>query len=161
MDFTIRAATLADSPTIVEFNAALAWESEQLYLDRDTLGAGVRDCLADANKGLYFLAVNSTGEIVGQTMLTYEWSDWRNGWFWWIQSVYVRPDARRLGAFRALFEFIRSQAEADPTVIGLRLYHETHNVRAMDAYRQLGFEPTSYAVMEMYPLAGRVARIQS
>src|SRR5688572_24082339 len=126
MELHIRRATPADESVVAAYNAALAWETERKRLDPEILGAGVRAVLADPAKGFYTLA-ELAREVVGQVMVTYEWSDWRNGWFWWVQSVYVREDARRHGVFRALFTDLRKRAEADPTVIGLRLYVEREN----------------------------------
>ena len=105
MPWTVRAATPADAPLVIEFNRRLAEESEGKTLDPAVLGPGVRAALADPRKALYFLA-EAEGSVAGQMMVTYEWSDWRNGWLWWIQSVYVRPEARRRGVFRALFEHV-------------------------------------------------------
>ena len=93
-------------------------------------------------------------------MVTFEWSDWRNGWFWWVQSVYVRADERRSGVFRALYREIERQAGADPDVIGLRLYFERDNTRAQSTYRALGMSDTSYGMMEAYPLPGRKSDVQ-
>ena len=92
------------------------------------------------------------GAVVGQLMLTKEWSDWRNGWLWWIQSAYVRQDARRRGIFRALYDHVRRAAENDPEVIGLRLYMEQDNHAARQTYLRLGMKPTSYVVFEQFPL---------
>ena len=89
---------------------------------------------------------------MGQLGLTYEWSDWRNGWFWWIQSVYVVPQARRRGVFRALFRHVEEHARADATAIGIRLYVERDNHAAHDTYLNLGLAWTSYGMMEKYPL---------
>ena len=151
---SIRRATAADADTIARFNAALAWESEHKRLDPDVLAAGVRAVLADPHKGFYTLAERA-GAAVGQTLVTFEWSDWRNGWYWWVQSVYVRPDARREGVFRALFEHLRAAAAADPTVIGLRLYVEHDNERARKTYAALGMVDEPYSLMGIYPLPGR------
>ena len=148
---TIRRATPADAETVVEFNRLLAEESEGKTLDRSLLEPGVAKALSDPNKGLYFLAEDG-GKIVGQTMVTFEWSDWRNGWFWWIQSVYVVPEARRQGVFRALYEHIHAAAKKDPEVIGLRLYVEEENRRAHETYYRLGMEKTGYFLLEKYPL---------
>jgi ribosomal protein S18 acetylase RimI-like enzyme len=93
-------------------------------------------------------------------MVTYEWSDWRNGWFWWVQSVYVRSDARRAGVFRALYREIERRAAADPNVIGLRLYFERDNTRAQATYRALGMSDTTYGLMERYPLPGRTSDVE-
>ena len=155
MPVTIRCATPADEAVLVEFNLALAWETEHKRLDRGVLTAGVRAVFADAARGFYTVAENERGEVVGQMMITFEWSDWRNGWFWWVQSVYVREDARRSGVFRALYREIERRAAADPTVIGLRLYFERDNTRACATYRALGLADTTYGMMERYPLPGR------
>jgi GNAT superfamily N-acetyltransferase len=158
MIVSIRRAVPADEAVLAEFNAALAWESEQKRLDAQVLLAGVRAVRADANKGFYTVAERDD-EVVGQVLVTFEWSDWRNGWFWWIQSVYVRADARRGGVFRELFRTIQRQAEADPTVIGLRLYLERDNTRARQTYRALGMSDTPYELLEIYPLANRPGHV--
>ena len=154
MTLKIRRATVSDAEIIVEFNRRLAWESEQKRLDADVLTRGIRAVFTDPQKGFYTLAERD-GEVVGQTLITYEWSDWRNGWYWWIQSVYVREDARRQGVFRAIFEQIRSEAIADATVIGLRLYVEHGNTRGQATYRDVGLEPEGYELFGQYPLPGR------
>jgi ribosomal protein S18 acetylase RimI-like enzyme len=148
---TLRRADAADAPTIVEFNLRLAEESEGKLLDPAVLAAGVAAGLADPDKALYFVAEEG-GVIVGQVMVTREWSDWRNGWIWWIQSVYVRPEARRRGIFRALYNHVQGLAEADPQVIGLRLYVEKENHAAQQTYLSLGMERTGYLVLERCPL---------
>jgi GNAT superfamily N-acetyltransferase len=154
MDLLIRRATPADADTVARFNAALAWESEGKRLVPAVLASGVRKVLADPAKGFYTLAERN-GEVVGQVMVTFEWSDWRDGWYWWIQSVFVRQDARRGGVFRALFEHLKRQALADPGVIGLRLYLERGNDRARRTYLALGMEAEPYELMGLYPLPGR------
>jgi GNAT superfamily N-acetyltransferase len=151
MPLAVRAATPADAPFIVEFSRLLAEESEGKALDPALLAAGVAAGLADPPKALYFVAEEG-GRVLGQVMVTFEWSDWRNGWFWWIQSVYVRPEARRRGVFRALFEHVAGAARANPEVIGLRLYVEEENRPAQETYARLGLSPTTYRVMEHYPL---------
>ena len=158
MTLTIRRATPADLPVLVAFNTAIAWETEHKKLDPDVLIAGVRAVFADPARGFYTVA-EQDGVVVGQMMITFEWSDWRNGWFWWVQSVYVHESARRGGVFRALYREIERQAAADPTVIGLRLYFETDNARAQSTYRALGMTDTTYGMMEVYPLPGRVSNI--
>ena len=120
MSLTIRRATPSDVDVVVRFNAALAFESEGKTLDEPVLRLGVKAALADPNKGFYTLA-EFNGSIVGQVLITFEWSDWRNGWYWWIQSVYVVEEARRQGVFRSIFLHLKEQALADPTVMGLRL----------------------------------------
>jgi ribosomal protein S18 acetylase RimI-like enzyme len=151
MAITIRQATAADVDTVCEFNRLLALESENKSLDFGILKPGVTAVLTDAAKGLYFLATEEDN-ILGQMGVTYEWSDWRNGWFWWIQSVYVRLDARRRGVCRRLLEAIRQLAQSEYQAIGLRLYVERENIRAQESYRKMGFEWTTYQVMEQYPL---------
>jgi GNAT superfamily N-acetyltransferase len=154
MSLTIRRATAADEAAVVAFNAALAWETEHKRLDDAILRTGVRAVFADLAKGFYTVAEQG-GEVVGQVMVTFEWSDWRNGWFWWVQSVYVRADFRRKGVFRSLFAEVRRQAEADPTVIGLRLYVERENTSAQRTYLSLGMSDASYYLFDLYPLPGR------
>ena len=151
MTLSIRRAGPADVAVVAEFNRLLALESEGKTLDADVLAAGVAAGLADASKSVYFLA-EEDGAAIGQIMYTMEWSDWRNGWFWWIQSVYVRKEARRRGVLRALFEHVHRAAQADGKVIGLRLYVERGNQIAQETYRRLGMEAAGYLVFERYPL---------
>ena len=151
MPISIRQAVAADAAVIVEFNRLLAEESEGKMLDVAVLAAGVAAGLADPRKSVYFLA-EEDGLALGQIMFTTEWSDWRNGWFWWIQSVYVRPQARRRGVFRALFEHVRQTARADGQAIGLRLYVERDNRVAQETYRGMGMDEAGYLVFERYPL---------
>lgn len=147
-DLTLRAADPRDLDVLVEFNAAMAMETEALSLDRERLRAGVAALLADPAKGRYRLAERA-GEVVGALMLTREWSDWRCGDWWWIQSVYVRADARRAGVFRALFDSVAAEARADAGVCGLRLYVERDNLRAQTTYRALGMDETHYRLFEI------------
>jgi ribosomal protein S18 acetylase RimI-like enzyme len=151
MPITVREATLADADVVTEFNVLLARESEGKTLDPALLVPGVKAGLADREKCCYFLA-EEQGKILGQIGVTNEWSDWRNGWFWWIQSVYVRAEARRQGVFRAIFEHIQEAARNDPAVIGLRLYVDDENHAAQKTYTSLGMKRTSYFVLEKYPL---------
>jgi GNAT superfamily N-acetyltransferase len=124
----------------------MALETEQLTLDRRTLDAGVRAALADESKAVYFLA-EIDGRVVGQLMITHEWSDWRNGPLWWIQSVYVHADHRRRGVFRALYAYARAEAK-HAGAVGLRLYVEESNHVGQATYRSLGMSMTHYRVME-------------
>ena len=144
----IRPAAPADVEQIADFNCRLALESEHRELDPDTVRAGVAALLADAAHGQYFLAVDAT-EIAGQMLVTYEWSDWRNGQFWWIQSVYVAPPYRRSGVFSNLLAHVRALAEQRSDVCGLRLYVENANTRAIATYAARGLAPTGYSVMEL------------
>jgi ribosomal protein S18 acetylase RimI-like enzyme len=147
LEFDIRDATPDDWEIIVDYNIRLAAETENKSLDRATIEAGVKAVLNDDRKGRYFVAV-SDGQIIGQLMHTWEWSDWRNGDVWWLQSVYVRTDARRQGVFRSLYRHLASLAENDPKVVGLRLYVEIENERAKRTYEELGMKDAQYQVME-------------
>ena len=153
MTVEIRPATLSDLETIVEFNARLAQETEAVDLDMDRLRAGVAAMLGDRSLGLYFIAESESGPA-GQLALTYEWSDWRNGMFWWLQSVYVRPEFRRQGILRALYGHVLEMAK-DRGVCGIRLYVEKANRTAQEAYRQLGM---ARAVFHMYEVDFVIAR---
>lgn len=148
-EITIRPASADDWETIAEFNCRLAVESEGKTLKREAIEPGVRALLADAGKGRYFVACDGDA-IVGQLMHTREWSDWRNGDIWWLQSVYVHPDYRRRGVFRRLFETLANEAESNPGVVGLRLYVETNNESAHATYRRMGFDEGGYFVMERF-----------
>jgi ribosomal protein S18 acetylase RimI-like enzyme len=151
MPLTIRRGTLADAPLIAEFNRLMAQETEGKALDPAVLARGVQAALNDPAKGLYFIA-EEDGAVLGQTMVTTEWSDWRDGWFWWIQSVYVRPEARRRGVFRALYRHLHEAAIRTPQVIGIRLYVERENLRAQETYVSLGMKRTPYLLLEHHPL---------
>ena len=152
---TIRAATLADLDAIVEFNARLAHESEGKLLDRRILSRGVIEALRDRDRLAYWVvdvaddpADPESRWVIGQAALTREWSDWRAGWIWWFQSVYVHPDYRGQGIFRSLYSHIRTLAQQTSEVIGLRLYVEVSNERAQQVYRSLGMTPGGYDVYE-------------
>ncbi len=143
----VRPATMADADTIASFNAAMAHETEGKSLRDATVKAGVRHALADHEACRYYIA-EIDGIVAGQTMITVEWSDWRNALFWWIQSVYVDTGFRRQGVFRALHTFIRDEARKQPGVCGLRLYVHAENQRAMTTYLQLGMTKTEYLLCE-------------
>jgi GNAT superfamily N-acetyltransferase len=143
---TIRLARLADAEVIADFNRFLAHETESITLDPPTVLAGVRALLADPMKGRYFVA-EAGGEVIGQVMHTYEWSDWRNATFWWLQSVYVRADWRGRGVFKSLFRHVTGLATSTPGICGVRLYVEEHNHRAREVYRRLGLNPAGYLVL--------------
>jgi GNAT superfamily N-acetyltransferase len=143
----IRKARLAHCPIIAEFNTRLAWETEKLKLDAPTIRRGVHAVLKDATKGIYFVA-EVDGAVVGQLLITCEWSDWRNGNFWWIQSVYVAAVHRQSGVFRQLFAHVQKLATSHRNVCGLRLYVEKNNHRAQRTYTSLGMTKTHYEVFE-------------
>lgn len=142
----IRLATPADAAVLVEFNAAMALETEGKSLLPEVIGAGVRGLLDNPVAGFYVLA--ETERVVAALMITKEWSDWRNGSFWWIQSVYVRPEARRQGVYRRLYRHVQEMAAKDPQVCGFRLYVERENSAAQAAYAALGMKETRYLVFE-------------
>ena len=146
-DWAIRAATTDDWKAIADFNSRLASETEGKELQRSTIEAGVRALLSEPRHGRYFVACEE-GRVIGQIMHTREWSDWRNGEIWWLQSVYVNPAHRRRGIFRGLYRHVEQLAELDPGVVGIRLYVERENAKAIEAYRSLGLGDTHYAVME-------------
>jgi GNAT superfamily N-acetyltransferase len=143
----IRRAEMRDAAILATFNSALALETENKSLDAKTIRAGVSRLLADSHHGFYIVA-EVDGQIAGCLMITYEWSDWRNGVFWWIQSVYVKPEFRRRGIYRALYDYIREQAKADCDICGLRLYAENENVTAHRAYEKLGMTEAHYKIYE-------------
>lgn len=142
----IRTAKLSDASVITDFNRRLAWETERKELPEPTVRAGVEAVLGDPARGVYFVAESEEG-VVGQCSVTYEWSDWRNGNFWWIQSVYVPAAWRSRGVFRLLYDYVRSHAES-LGVIGLRLYVEAANVTAQEVYRRRGMSRTHYQIFE-------------
>jgi GNAT superfamily N-acetyltransferase len=148
MDMRIRQAGLADTSVIADFNVRLADESEGLLLEPACVQAGVEAVLKDPAKGIYYVA-EINGTVAGQTMITYEWSDWRNGNLWWIQSVYVKPEFRGQGVFRRLFEHIRALASQQTDVPALRLYVHADNARAHRSYEKLGMTRTEYEVLEL------------
>jgi GNAT superfamily N-acetyltransferase len=148
MPLTVRTATPGDVPVIVDYNRRLAQETEHKMLDPQTVTAGVVAAIADpTTKGPYYLACDGT-DVVGQLQVTLEWSDWRNGWFWWIQSVYVRADCRGRGVFRLLYQHVRSQARQAGNVIGIRLYVERDNSGAQATYSRLGMTFLPYMMLE-------------
>lgn len=143
----IRPASVSDFAIIAGFNLAMALESEGKSLDKNTVHAGTRALLEDENLGRYFVA-ELNAQPVGQAMITYEWSDWRNGTFWWIQSVYVQPAVRRNGVFRQLYDHIRKEAALHPDVCGLRLYVHRDNGPALEVYRRVGMSACDYVLYE-------------
>ncbi len=149
MSLAIRDATPADQEFLAHGNEAMALETEHRTLDPEVVRRGVATALADAVHGRYFVAEDARDGPVGQMMVTYEWSDWRNGQFWWIQSVYVPRDFRRRGVFRALYDHVDALARSTPGVCGLRLYVEADNVAAQRTYERCGMVDAGYRVMEV------------
>jgi len=149
-EVAVRTARLDDATAIVDMNHRLAIETEQKKLDHATLVKGVDAILRDPRLGLYFVAV--AGErIVGQMAVTEEWSDWRNGSIWWLQSVFVDPAWRGRGVFRLLLNKVSARGR-EAGAIGVRLYVERRNERAQGTYSRSGFSDAGYVVMERIPL---------
>ena len=148
MEISVRTAESRDIPVLASGNIAMALEAEHKHLDPATVERGVRAVFESPGHGRYFVA-EIAGKVVGQAMYTCEWSDWRAGDFWWFQSVYVAPEARRNGVFRALYRHVEALAKADPNVCGLRLYVERDNERAQQTYRSCGMQDAGYLVMEV------------
>lgn len=147
MAIEVRDATTADAEIIAAFNRQIAWETEDLELDPPTILRGVRALLSDPAKGWYLVAVEGD-ELLGQLAVTFEWSDWRAGWIWWIQSVYVKAEARGRGVFRLLYRSVRDKAQAAGDVVCIRLYVEHENASAQATYRAVGMKPAGYEVFE-------------
>ena len=143
----VRRASAGDAEALVAFNAAMALETERKVLLPGVIGPGVHHLLEHPAAGFYLVA-ESDGEVAGSLMVTNEWSDWRNGNFWWVQSVYVRPEFRRRGVYRALYKHLQTLAKQDPAICGFRLYVERDNVRAQATYRTAGMDETRYIVFE-------------
>lgn len=147
LDIQINQATLEDCDIITEFNIRLAEETESKSLDQELVRVGVLESLSNTRGCQYYVA-RYQANVIGQVMYTREWSDWRNGEFWWFQSVYVHPDFRRQGVFQRLSHHIENLAQSNSDVVGLRLYVEKENERAQSTYRELGFDLPGYHVME-------------
>ena len=148
---TIRPALIDDVDAIVAFSASMAWETEQRRLDEARLREGTLSLLNTPSLGFFMVAEGRESErsrLVGQLMITYEWSDWRNGAFWWIQSVYIDPVWRRRGVFRRMHDTVMASAKAATNVCGVRLYVEQDNQTAQTVYRRLGLSLSSYKVYE-------------
>ncbi|HEX8652274.1 MAG TPA: N-acetyltransferase [Pyrinomonadaceae bacterium] len=152
-DWNIRLADERDVHSLVEFNRAMARETEAKDLDVEVLTAGVEGLLGNPRHGFYVVAEQGGLEpdkrvVAASLMVTFEWSDWRNGVFWWIQSVYVKPEFRRQGVYRALYQFVKSRAAAERGVRGFRLYVEKENHTAQQTYERLGMTETYYKMFE-------------
>lgn len=142
-----RKAMPEDADSIVELQMRMAWETEQVELDRETCRYGVGAVFTSPQLGTYFVA-ELDSRVIASLMITYEWSDWRARQIWWIQSVYVVPEARRKGVYRALYERILNLVERDETIAGVRLYVDRRNTPAQDVYRRLGMNGDHYQMFE-------------
>ena len=143
----VRRATIDDRFAIVEFQIAMARETENLELDAQTVEKGVRAVFDDSSKGIYFVA-EKENMVLASLMITFEWSDWRNGNVWWIQSVYVKPGFRREGIFKKMYANVKQIVLGDSTLKGLRLYADRENKIAHNTYRNLGMNSEHYAMFE-------------
>ena len=144
--FKIRPGRPVDVATIAAFNLAMAWETEKLRLDAYLLERGVRGAIDDPAKGRYFVA-EVENAVIACLLITHEWSDWRNGDIWWIQSVYVTPSQRRKGVFRSMYQHVEQLAR-EQGVVAIRLYVEKANAAGKATYLKLGMEQTHYDVMQ-------------
>jgi GNAT superfamily N-acetyltransferase len=143
----IRLANAVDADALVAFNQAMALETEGKRLDPRKITPGVAAVFSDEKKGLYVVAEQDK-RIVGGLMVTYEWSDWRNAWFWWIQSVYILPEARGTGLYRRMYAFVKERAAEAGHVCGFRLYVETENAHAQKVYAGVGMSQSHYLMYE-------------
>src|SRR5947209_1744634 len=147
MEINVRLAAESDTTALIEFNQAMAIETEGKTLRADVLAPGVEAVFGDPNKGFYVVA-ESAGQIVGGLMVTYEWSDWRNKWFWWIQSVFVRPEARGQRIYSRMYDYIKQRAANTGNICGFRLYVENDNEHAKRVYDAVGMHASHYLMYE-------------
>lgn len=144
---TIQKAVIENLEVLVDFQQRLALESESIRLNAETLRKGMIAMFADPSKGIYYV-VEEEGRIIGCHMITYEWSDWRNGMVWWLQSVYVTETHRRKGIFKMMYDNLIDIIKKDPQLIGLRLYVDKSNERALQVYQTMGMDGSHYTVYE-------------
>nr|CAA6830161.1 MAG: Protein export cytoplasm protein SecA ATPase RNA helicase (TC 3.A.5.1.1) [uncultured Thiotrichaceae bacterium] len=143
----IRQATPQDAQAIADFNSLMAMETEGKTLQPDTIFSGVTNMIANPAYG-YYLVAEQDGQVVGSLMVTSEWSDWRDGLFWWIQSVYIRKEWRRQGIYRKLYDMVKTLAAENGNICGYRLYVEKDNLKAQQTYQSLGMTETDYFIYE-------------
>lgn len=163
-DISARRANPADKERIAAFQQAMALETEGKTLDPETLRHGIAAVFQDPRKGFYIVAMASANAdsgdddvdaqdaaapVVGSLLITYEWSDWRNATFWWIQSVYVHPDWRRMGVYRRMYAYVTAAAHARKDICGIRLYVERANAVAQQTYANLGMRKSHYDLYEI------------
>src|SRR5260221_6301141 len=146
-DIRYREAQRSDHAAIVEFQIAMARETEDVALHRDTCAKGVAAVFDDPSLGRYFVA-GQDGQVIGSLLITYEWSDWRNGYVWWIQSVYVVPEHRGRGVYAGLYKHVQGIVEGDPSLRGIRLYVDRRNTTAQQVYTRQGMNGEHYVVFE-------------
>jgi len=146
-ELLVRTGENRDCETLAKFNMAMAWETEKKRLELPVVAEGVQTLQKNPQHGFYVVA-EVGNEVVGSLMVTYEWSDWRCGLFWWIQSVYVKPEFRQQGVFRRLYEFLKEKAAQEQNVCGFRLYAEQSNSTAQNTYGSVGMKETPYKFYE-------------
>ena len=146
-DVHIRLGQNPDTEILAHFNFAMAHETEGRKLKFETVLAGVNNLLRNPEHGFYVVA-EKDGEVIGSLLVTKEWSDWNNNWYWWIQSVFVQPEYRRQGIYARLYDFVKEKAISEENVCGLRLYMEKGNEKARIVYRRLGMVETSYRIFD-------------
>ncbi|MBN2314276.1 MAG: GNAT family N-acetyltransferase [Sedimentisphaerales bacterium] len=146
-ELLIRMGEGLDAQALVKSNIAMAWETEQKKLSPDVVARGVKNLLSHPRHGFYVIA-EIDHQVVGSLMVTYEWSDWRDALFWWIQSVYIKPEYRKQSVFRRLYEFVKEKALLETDVCGLRLYVEQENMIAQRTYESIGMIPAPYRLYE-------------
>ena len=146
-EIIIRIARASDTESLIAFNQAMALETENKTLDPDKISPGVAAVFSDEKKGFYAVA-EIENKIIGGLMVTYEWSDWRDAWFWWVQSVYILPEGRGKKIYSRLYDFVKEKARAEGNVCGFRLYVETENRHAQRVYEKVGMESSHYLMYE-------------
>ncbi len=144
----VRTTTMADADVIIECNQLMAMETENKRLTDEIIASGVKRLMQKPQYGFYLVAENTKKTITGTCMVTMEWSDWRDGLFWWVQSVYVKPEFRKLGVYTAMYNKIQQLAAKEPDVYGFRLYVEKDNTIAQKTYEKLGMKATDYLLYE-------------
>lgn len=147
MPLHIRRATSSDTSALVAFNQAMALETEKKTLPYEKISRGVEAVFSDDKKG-YYVVAEADGVIAGGLMVTYEWSDWRDAWFWWIQSVYILPEYRGQRLYRQMYDFVKAEAQSVGNVCGFRLYVETDNLNAQSVYDAVGMSRSHYVMYE-------------
>ncbi len=144
---SIREGTSTDATLISNFQRHMALETESKILDEDTVLKGVEKVLTSSDRGFYIIA-EVTSKVIGSLMVTFEWSDWRNGWFFWIQSVFVDGSYRRQGVYRLMHDEVINRCKASKDCCGIRLYVERNNINAQKVYKNLGMHETDYYLFE-------------
>lgn len=147
MNITATKANSDDAQSIAEFNVAMAYETEGKKIESSELLAGVKGLMSKPEYGFYIVAKHNL-ETVACMMITYEWTDWRNGLFWWIQSVYVKPKYRKQGVYRLMHKYVRELSQLEEDVVGIRLYVEKENENAIKVYKRMGMYETDYKLFE-------------